>query len=133
MAKKKDKKEEIKELVTNCDNPQLEIANCDIKSMIRVIRGQHVMIDSDLATLYGVTTSALNQAVKRNINRFPDDFMFQLTKSELGILKSQIMISKSSENQVDIFLTSQNVILKEGRGQHTKYTPYAFTRNGMLL
>ena len=88
MAKKKDKKEEIKELVTNCDNPQLEIINYDIKSMIRVIRGQHVMIDSDLATLYGVTTSALNQAVKRNINRFPDDFMFQLTKSELGILKS---------------------------------------------
>ncbi|MBQ7163209.1 MAG: ORF6N domain-containing protein, partial [Bacteroidales bacterium] len=57
-----------------------------IKSMIRVVRGQQVMLDFDLAFLYGVETKALNQAVKRNINRFPEDFMFKLTKSELEIL-----------------------------------------------
>jgi hypothetical protein len=99
--------------------------------MIRDIRGQQVMLDSDLAMLYGVKTSALNQAVKRNINRFPDDFMFQLTKSEHDSLKSQIVTSNFVNNQGDISLTSQNVILKKGRGQHTKYMPYVFTRNGI--
>ena len=125
MAKKKNA-EELPELVANCD-----YNNIDIKSMIRDIRGQQVMLDSDLAMLYGVKTSALNQAVKRNINRFPDDFMFQLTKSEQDSLKSQIVTSDFVKNQGDISLTSQNVILKKGRGQHTKYTPYAFTRNGI--
>lgn len=57
--------------------------------MIRVIRGQQVIIDRDLALLYGVETRALNQAVKRNIERFPDDFMFQLDKKDVEILKSQ--------------------------------------------
>ena len=127
MAKKQIKKEQpkkpvenfdqFKEVVANCDNQQLEVTNCDIKnmdikSMIRVIRGQQVMLDSDLAMLYGVKTSALNQAVKRNIGRFPDDFMFQLTKSELGLLKSQIAISKSAENQHDKVLISQIVTSK---------------------
>lgn len=64
-----------------------------IKSMIRVVRGQQVMLDFDLAFLYGVETKALNQAVKRNINRFPEDFMFKLTKSEHEILQSQIVTS----------------------------------------
>ena len=100
--------------------------------MIRVIRGQQVMLDSDLAMLYGVKTSALNQAVKRNIGRFPDDFMFQLTKSELGLLKSQIAISKSAENQHDKVLISQIVTSKpiERRGG-TQTPPFAFTRNGI--
>jgi len=128
--------------------PSGDIKNIDIKSMIRVIRGQQVMLDSDLAMLYGVETRALNQAVKRNINRFPEDFMFQLTKNELESLRSQIVTSNSIERQQDnvmisqivtsntsnkeeIALTSQNVILKKGRGQHTKYMPYAFTRNGI--
>ncbi len=57
-----------------------DFANINIESFIRIIRGQKVMLDSDLAMLYGVTTSRLNEQVKRNINRFPDDFMFQLTK-----------------------------------------------------
>ena len=116
---------------------QYEVANCDhknidIKSMIRVIRGQQVMLDSDLAMLYGVKTSALNQAVKRNIGRFPDDFMFQLTKSELGLLKSQIVTSKSAESQQDKVLISQIVTSKpiERRGG-TQKPPYAFTRNGI--
>ena len=86
----------------------------DIKSMIRNIRGQQVMLDFELAMLYGVKTSALNQAVKRNINRFPEDFMFQLTKNELESLKSQIVTSKPIEK----------------RGG-TQKPPYAFTRNGI--
>ena len=136
MAKKRKKTDENPEVVANRDNQQLEITNCDIKnidikSMIRVIRGQQVMIDSDLAMLYGVKTSALNQAVKRNLNRFPEDFMFQLTKSEQEPLRSQFVTSNSADNQGITSLTSQNVILKKGRGQHTKYMPYAFTRNGI--
>ena len=139
-AQKRSKKkvnEEVHEPVANCDQSEEVVAKCDhknidIKSMIRVIRGQQVMLDSDLAMLYGVKTSALNQAVKRNIGRFPDDFMFQLTKSELGLLKSQIAISKSAENQHDKVLISQIVTSKpiERRGG-TQKPPFAFTRNGI--
>ncbi|MBU0686301.1 MAG: ORF6N domain-containing protein [Candidatus Margulisbacteria bacterium] len=64
-----------------------------IENKIYLIRGHKVMIDADLANLYGVKTFVLNQAVKRNIERFPKDFMFQLTKQEVEILKSQIVIS----------------------------------------
>ena len=67
--------------------------------MIRDIRGQQVMLDFELAMLYGVETKALNQAVKRNINRFPDDFMFQLTKEEWDNLRSQFVIAKRLDNK----------------------------------
>ena len=118
MAKKTNKTKNDK-VITISDSQQLAVTNrdhknVDIKSMIRVIRGQQVMLDSDLAMLYGVETRALNQAVKRNIGRFPDDFMFQLTKSELGLLKSQIVTSKTME-----------------RRGGTQKPPYAFTRNGI--
>lgn len=73
------------ELVTICD--QLVVVD-NIESLIKVIRGQQVMLDKDLATLYGVKTRTLNQAVKRNIQRFPSDFRFQLTMEECS--KSQI-------------------------------------------
>lgn len=144
MAKKKGKKEEIKEpvekndqfeeVVANCDNQQLAVAKCDIKnmdikSMIRDIRGQQVMLDFELAKLYGVETKALNQAVKRNKNRFPDDFMFQLTKSELEALRSQIVTANSIDNQKDISLRSQIVTAKSRSKVRT--LPYAFTRNGI--
>lgn len=89
-----------------------------IQSKIYEIRGQRVMLDSDLAAMYGVETRALNQAVKRNIERFPEDFMFQLTKGEFEILKSQFVMSNMPENQEESSLTSQNVIIKNGRGQH---------------
>ena len=68
-----------------------------IQDKIYEIRGQRVMLDFDLATMYGVETRRLNEQVKRNIERFPEDFMFQLTKGELEILKSQIVISNSGE------------------------------------
>ena len=84
-----------------------------ITSKIYVIRDTRVMLDRDLAELYGVKTKALKQAVLRNITRFPEDFMFELTKEE----------SRS--------LRSQNVTLK--RGQHLKYLPYAFTEQGVAM
>ena len=104
-------------------NTKLEITICDIKgidsinieSLIRVIRGQQVMLDSDLAMLYGVETKRLNEQVKRNLNRFPEDFMFQLTQDEAVRSRSQ-------------FAT-----LNTQRGQNIKYLPYAFTRNGIAM
>ena len=129
--------DQSKDVITISDNQQLAVVNrdhksVDIKSMIRNIRGQQVMLDFELAMLYGVKTSALNQAVKRNINRFPEDFMFQLTKNELESLKSQIVTSKSVENQKDNVLISQIVTSKpiEKRGG-TQKPPYAFTLNGI--
>ncbi len=72
-----------------------EIASPDlIERRIHIVRGQRVMLDSDLADLYGTTTMALNQAVKRNLDRFPDDFSFHLTEPEVAALISQIVISK---------------------------------------
>lgn len=88
------------ELVANCDRL---VGVDNIEPLIKIIRGQQVMLDRDLATLYGVETKRLNEQVKRNIKRFPEDFMFQLTKDEC--------------------LRSQIATLNEGRGQHLKYMP----------
>ena len=105
-----------------------------IQSMIYEIRGQRVMLDFDLAEMYGVETRRLNEQVKRNIERFPEDFMFQLTKGEHEILKSQIATSNLSENQnvavsISQIATSQP---KERRGG-TQKRPYAFTENGVAM
>ena len=99
-----------------------------IEPLIRIIRGQQVLLDSDLAILYGVETKRLNEQVKRNIERFPDDFMFQLTKVELINLKSQIA-TLNTENHS---LRSQNATI-DNRGRHAKYLPYAFTENGIAM
>ena len=101
--------------VTKCD-----LQNINIESLIHIIRGQKVMFDSDLAMLYAVETRTLNQAVKRNITRFPDDFMFQVTKEEWNSLRSQIVTLKD--------LKSQIVISSWGG---TRKLPYVFTRNGI--
>ena len=82
------------ELVANCDRL---VAMDNIEPLIKVIRGQQVMLDKDLATLYGVEAKVLNQAVKRNIERFPDDFRFQLTKEEC--LRSQIATLNAGQGQ----------------------------------
>jgi phage regulator Rha-like protein len=87
-----------------------------IERAILSIRGERVMLDSDLAELYGVETRVLNQAVKRNASRFPKDFMFQLTAEEAEAIR----LSRS-----------QSVILK--RGQNIKFLPYAFTEHGALM
>ena len=118
-------------------NTKLEVAICDLKnidrinieSLIRIIRGEQVMLDSDLAMLYGVETRTLNQAVKRNIKRFPVDFMFQLTKEEANHSRSQIVILNNDE----LSSRSQFATLNTQRGQNIKYLPYAFTRNGIAM
>ena len=80
-----------------------------IENLIHIIRGQQAMLDSDLAKLYGVETRVLNQAVKRNIERFPADFMFQLTKDETENLRSQIAISSSRSQNVILNVDSENL------------------------
>ena len=133
MAKKNIKKKDNQEVVTNCDQLPANVVNnnrtnFDIESLIRTIRGQKVMVDFDLAMLYGVQNKRLNEQVKRNIKRFPDDFMFQLTKEEWNILKSQIATAKQSDNQTDEILKSQNATSSWGG---TRKLPYAFTREGI--
>ena len=86
-----------------------------IERGILVLRGHKVILDEHLAFLYGVEVKVLNQAVKRNLDRFPADFMFRITAEESDILRSQI------------------VTLKTGRGQHRKYLPYAFTEQGVAM
>lgn len=97
-----------------------------IKSIF-FIRKQKVMLDSDLAELYGVETRVLKQAVRRNIERFPSDFMFQLTNEEWKIVKSQIVTTN------DKSLRSQNVTLENRRGKHSKYQPFVFTEQGVAM
>ena len=87
----------------------------NIQNLIYEVRGVKVMLDKDLAGLYHVTTGNLNKAVKRNIRRFPSDFMFQLTKEEWDSLRFQIGI------------------LEVGRGKYTKFLPYAFTEQGLAM
>ncbi len=86
-----------------------------IEDRIYTIRGIQVMIDRDLAEIYQVETRVLNQAVRRNIERFPESFRFQLNEKEFEFLRSQI------------------VTLKTGRGKHSKYNPYAFTEQGVAM
>jgi len=96
-------------------NNSLEVNTDTIKNKIHTIRNMQVMLDFDLADLYNVKTKALNQAMKRNSERFPEQFMFQLTKDEFEKLRSQI------------------VTLNKGRGIHRKYLPYAFTEQGVAM
>ncbi len=104
------------------------IKQLDIENRIFTVRGAQVMIDSHLAELYSVETKMINRAVKRNIDRFPDSFMFQLTDNEWSDLRFQIGTSKKDES-----LRFQNGTLNEGRGQHRKYLPYVFTEQGVAM
>ena len=88
----------------------------NVAPLVRLIRGEKVLLDADLAALYGVETRVLNQAVKRNAERFPEDFMLQLTREEVDTIRSS---------------RSQIVILK--RGQNVKYLSYAFTEQGVAM
>jgi hypothetical protein len=86
-----------------------------IAQSIVMLRGQRVLLDTDLAQMYGVTTKRFNEQVRRNLERFPADFMFQVTQAEWDSLRSQ-------------FAT-----LNAGRGQHRKYLPYVFTEHGAIM
>ncbi len=98
-----------------------------IRNRIYEIRGERIILDFDIAELYEVATRALNQAVKRNVRRFPEDFMFRLLPEEWQIMRSQIAISQDKTP-----LRSQIVIL-EGKGRHSKYLPFAFTEHGIAM
>ena len=109
-----------------------------IEPLIRTIRGQQVLLDSDLAILYGVETKRLNQQVKRNIERFPEDFMFQLTQEEVICSRSQIAtLNKGTNLRSQIATSSQEVGLKSQivTSSHggVRYLPYAFTENGIAM
>ncbi|MBQ6729150.1 MAG: ORF6N domain-containing protein [Bacteroidales bacterium] len=99
----------------------------NIESLIRIIRGQQVMLDSDLAMLYNVETKRLKEQVNRNLERFPNDFLFKLTREENNSLRSQIATSNKKDNP----LRSQ-IVTSNGRGGN-RYLPYAFTRNGIAM
>ncbi len=88
----------------------------NIKNLIYTIRGKQVMLDSDVAKLYNCETKYVNRVVKRNIERFPEEFCFQLTENEFQVLRCQ-------------FVTLKN----NGRGQHRKYMPYTFTEQGIAM
>ena len=96
-------------------NPKAQVPTEEITRAILVLRGHRVLLDSELASLYGATTKRFNEQVRRNRKRFPADFMFQLTAEESSSLRSQ-------------FAT-----LKTGRGQHRKYLPYVFTEHGAIM
>ncbi len=102
--------EETKELITT---------NA-IRSKVYILRGQQVMLDQDLAEIYGYQVKNLNQQVKRNLTRFPEDFMFQLTKEEVELVKSQ-------------FVTSRNINYFEGQEGGRRKLPYAFTEQGIYM
>jgi phage regulator Rha-like protein len=92
---------------------ETEIPLAVIQRLIYIIRNERVMLDRDIAELYGVETSQLKRAVRRNIERFPDDFMFELNKEEYDTLRCQFGILK--------------------RGEHSKYLPFAFTEQGVAM
>ena len=100
----------------------------NIENLIHVIRGKQVMLDRDLARLYGVETKRLNEQVKRNIERFPEDFMFQLTREEAESSRSQFAtLNEDGEHSRSQFATLN------GRGHNIKHLPYAFTENGVAM
>ena len=107
--------EDVKETLVSVEN----ITPITVQKLIYVIRGQQVMLDSDLAELYQVETKRLNEAVKRNIKRFPDEFRFQLTEDEEDSLRSQ-------------FATSKEINVVRGKGGR-RYTPYVFTEQGIAM
>ena len=94
------------------------LTNEDIKKLIYTIRGKQVMLDSDVAMLYHYETKKVNQAVKRNIDRFPERFCFQLTEEELEIMWSQIVTTSK---------------LEDNKYRSKKYLPYVFTEQGIAM
>lgn len=97
-------------------------------SKIYLVRGQKVMLDADLAILYGVEPKALKQAVRRNIERFPEDFMFELKREEEAALRSQFVTLNKKPS-----LRTVKTATARGRGQHSKYMPFAFTEQGVAM
>ena len=118
-----------------------------VESKIFLIRGKQVMVDRDLAELYGVETKRITEAVKRNIERFPEEFRFQLTSEEYEFLRSQFVTSKEKDESLRsqiVTLENEKTILRSQfatlenenedlRGKHSKYLPYVFTEQGVAM
>jgi hypothetical protein len=105
-----------------------------IVSRILLVRGQKIMLDADLAQLYGVTTKALNQTVKRNAKRFPEDFAFKLTPAEAGILRSQIATSSLQlTDPKDDFLNRSQIVTGSQKHRDPRLLPWVFTEYGALM
>ena len=104
-----------------------------VERRILLIRGHRVMLDADLAEMYGVETKTLNQAVRRNLERFPEGFMFQLTREEYRSLRYQFGTLEPRERSAASGLRSQIVTLESGRGKYSKYLPMAFTEHGVAM
>jgi len=104
--------------------PQTSLSVDRVGDLIYEIRGNRVMLDSDLAHLYGVPTFRFNEAIKRNRHRFPSDFMFQLTRAEFNSLRSQVAILKKGN--------SSQFAMSSRKHRGAAYLPYAFTEHGAL-
>ena len=116
--------------------------SASIQRKIYTIRDAQVMLDSDLAAFYGVETKVLNRAAKRNINRFPEEFMFSLSDDEWASLRFQngtlkndnsLRFQNGTSKDDTAPLSSQIVTLKNNRGKHRKYLPYVFTEQGVAM
>ncbi|MGI8889509.1 MAG: ORF6N domain-containing protein [Chthoniobacterales bacterium] len=108
------------------------ISAARIADSIHIIRGQKVMLDFDLASLYGVATKVLNQAVKRNRDRFPEDFMFRLSAEEVDFLRSQVVPGPPQANRVQKLNRSQ-VVTGALKHRERRSRPYAFTEQGVAM
>lgn len=116
---------------------QREVATADetIHGRIHMLRGQKVMLDRDLAELYGVPVKRLKEQVRRNMNRFPEDFMFELTLEEDRSLRAQFVILKqeAGDDALGPEGVSRSQIATLKQGQNVKYAPFAFTEHGILM
>jgi hypothetical protein len=114
-------------------SPEVDVSGVGarIESQVLVVRGHRVLLAQQLASLYGVETKVLNQAVQRNIDRFPLDFMFRLEPADLAALRSQTVTLNAQV--LDIQEVSSSVGLAGGRGKSVKYLPYAFTEQGVAM
>jgi len=114
----------MNDLISN----KLNLSTIEIENRIFTVRGMQVMIDSHLAEMYGVDIRVLNQAVKRNNERFPDAYMFQMSTEEWNFLRSQFVTLKITNDKI-----FQTELLNDNRGKHRKYLPYVFTEQGVAM
>jgi hypothetical protein len=112
--------------------PALKSEN--LAQLVFFIRGEKVLLDADLAKLYDVSTKALNQALRRNRERFPEDFVFQLTGDEFAALKSQSVTSSAKEPQLQVLRSNWSQFVTSSRKHRgARYRPYAFTEQGVAM
>ena len=127
--------EENNKLKTINNNELIIVDENNLKDKVYIIRGIPVMLDFDLAEIYGYTTKAFNQQVKNNKEKFPDDFRFQLTKDEVeDFVRSQIVTSPKMKDSVrSKKLTSRELTLFKGQSGGSRYLPYAFSESGIYM